>query len=100
MNEQRENPALRDQLALERTKLANERTLLAYLRTAIVLAAAGATIIKLVPMSLSILVLGGILLAVGVGTGVVGGWHFARVARHIAEQSRLIDPPAGPRPEG
>jgi putative membrane protein len=40
-------PILRDHLALARTQLANERTLLAYVRTVIMLAATGATLLKL-----------------------------------------------------
>ena len=67
---------LRDHLALDRTRLANERTLLAYLRTALMLIVAGATIVKFVAETRSVVISGWIFVAFGVFVGFFGMWRF------------------------
>jgi putative membrane protein len=74
---------LRDHLALDRTRLANERTLLSYLRTALMLLVAGATAIKLVDISTSILITGWIFLVLGITTGIIGVWRFLTMRQAI-----------------
>ena len=63
---------LRDHLALDRTRLANERTLLAYLRTSLMLLVAGATAVKFVGESPSVVITGWVFIGLGVVVGVIG----------------------------
>ena len=97
----RDEPILRDRLALDRTKLANERTVLAYLRTTIVLVLAGVTVLKLFPKEFAMLVIAGVLLVVGLGTGIIGAAHFLKTARRMNRWSRRLDtaPRPGPPPD-
>jgi putative membrane protein len=74
---------LRDHLALDRTRLANERTLLAYLRTALMLLVAGATAVKFVGESTSVVVTGWLFIAVGVFVATLGTWRFLAMQRVI-----------------
>jgi putative membrane protein len=74
---------LRDHLALDRTRLANERTLLAYLRTALMLMVAGATVVKFVAETPSVVVTGWLFIAIGVLVGVLGIWRFEAMRRAI-----------------
>jgi putative membrane protein len=77
---------LRDWLALERTRMANERTLLAYARTAIMLAATGATILKLFVPTTGSTVTAWSLIALG-GLTVLFGWRqFHRTGRLLANE--------------
>jgi putative membrane protein len=78
-----DQPALRDQLAFDRTRLANERTLLSYMRTALMLIVAGATAVKIVDVNRSILVTGWIFLALGAVVGIVGVWRFLAMRSSI-----------------
>lgn len=82
---------LRDHLAYDRTVLANERTLLAYLRTAIALLAAGGTLVKIFPDEASMVVLGGVLLALGLLTSVAGIWRFMTVKGKLALTYKRLD---------
>ena len=74
---------LRDHLAIDRTRLANERTLLAYVRTALMLLVAGATAVKFVAKSPSVVVTGWVFMVVGVFVGVVGTWRFLAMRNAI-----------------
>lgn len=76
-------PLLRDRLAVQRTALANERTFLAYGRTGIMLVSTGAVVLKVYPGSGPMLGLGGLLIAAGVGTVLLGGSRFFRVQRSL-----------------
>jgi len=67
---------LRDRLALDRTRLANERTLLAYLRTSLMLLVAGATAVKFVSGSESVVIIGWVFIGLGMVVGSVGIWRF------------------------
>ena len=73
----------RDSLALTRTRLANERTMLAYARTAIMLALAGATILKLQGDTMSAVVSGWAFVAVAIGVGARGAARFRQLARAL-----------------
>ncbi|MCX4186641.1 DUF202 domain-containing protein [Methylophaga sp. OBS4] len=79
--------ALRDQLALERTRLANERTLLAYVRTALALAAAGAILLHFFPGYLSLFAIAWVLIAAGAVTMIVGIYRFLFIARKLRRNS-------------
>ena len=74
---------LRDHLALDRTRLANERTLLAYLRTALMLLVAGATAVKFVAESPSVVITGWLFVGLGVLVGGIGTWRFLAMRRAI-----------------
>ncbi|MGM0475506.1 MAG: DUF202 domain-containing protein [Bacteroidota bacterium] len=80
---------LRDQLAIDRTRLANERTFLAYCRTALALILTGAGSIHFFDSLFSdltgwsLIVLGLVVTAIGVGRTV-------RMARHIGNAHRKI----------
>ncbi len=74
---------LRDHLALDRTRLANERTLLAYLRTALMLIIAGATAVKFVAESRSVIITGWIFMGLGVVVCILGTWRFLSMQRAI-----------------
>jgi putative membrane protein len=67
---------LRDHLALDRTRLANERTLLAYLRTSLMLIVTGATAVRFVAESESVVITGWVFIGLGAVIGVVGSWRF------------------------
>ncbi len=85
---------LRDHLARDRTALANERTLLAYIRTAIALLAAGGTLLKFFWNSVSIRILGVLLLAVGAATMGLGAWRFRTIScrlRRLSESASELD---------
>lgn len=81
-------PTLRDRLALRRTELANERTLLAYARTALMLVAAGGTLLKLGDGA-SERWLGLSAIVAGVIVGLVGAQRFKR--RHRELKSSVDD---------
>jgi putative membrane protein len=89
---------LRDRLALDRTRLANERTLLAYLRTTLVLVLGGVTALKLFPKELAMVVIAGVLLVVGLCTGVIGAAHFLTTVRRMNRWSRRLDTTSRPEP--
>ncbi len=74
---------LRDHLALDRTRLANERTLLSYLRTSLMLLVAGATAVKFVAESESVVVTGWVFIGLGTIVGVAGVWRFLAMRRAI-----------------
>lgn len=74
---------LRDHLALDRTRLANERTLLAYLRTSLMLLVAGATAVKFVAESRSVIVTGWLFIGLGGLVAVLGTWRFLAMRRDI-----------------
>jgi putative membrane protein len=78
-----EDLILRDHLALDRTRLANERTLLAYLRTALMLLVAGATAVKFVGETPSVIVAGWLFIAVGAFVAAFGTWRFLAMRRSI-----------------
>jgi putative membrane protein len=78
-----EDLILRDRLALDRTRLANERTLLAYLRTALMLLVAGATAVKFVGESRSVILAGWLFIALGVVVAAFGTWRFAAMRQAI-----------------
>jgi putative membrane protein len=82
--------ALRDQLALDRTRLANERTLLAYLRTALMLVVAGATAVKFVGDSQGVVTTGWLFVAAGAFVAVLGAWRFATMRRAIEQRGGLL----------
>jgi putative membrane protein len=74
---------LRDHLAIDRTRLANERTLLAYLRTALMLLVAGATAVKFVAKTPSVVATGWVFMAAGVFVGALGTWRFLAMRNKI-----------------
>jgi putative membrane protein len=74
---------LRDQLALDRTQLANERTLLAYLRTALMLLVSGATAVKFVGETPSIVITGWLLIVSGAFVTILGALRFEAMRRAI-----------------
>jgi putative membrane protein len=78
-----EDLILRDHLALDRTQLANERTLLSYLRTALMLAVAGATAVKFVGESPTVIVSGWLFIGLGIVVGAIGAWRFLTMQRDI-----------------
>jgi len=75
--------ALRDALAVERTRLANERTLLAYVRTAIAIAAAGLLLPQLYPQLRVAVPLACILALLGLGTLCLGVWRSCSVRHRL-----------------
>lgn len=75
--------AVRDRLAVTRTKLANERTLLAYLRTSVMLVASGATLWRLQPMGELDRFLGMATIGVGLAVAAIGAWRFTRTHDRI-----------------
>jgi putative membrane protein len=78
---------LRDRLALDRTRLANERTLLAYLRTALMLLVAGATAVKFVGETRSVILAGWLFIAMGVLVAAFGTWRFLATRQAINRRS-------------
>jgi putative membrane protein len=78
-----EDLILRDHLALDRTRLANERTLLAYLRTSLMLLVAGATAVRFVAESESVVITGWVFIGLGTVVGVVGVWRFLAMRSSI-----------------
>jgi putative membrane protein len=74
---------LRDHLALDRTRLANERTLLAYLRTALMLLVAGATAVKFVGETTSVIIAGWLFIVMGAAVAAFGMWRFLAMRRAI-----------------
>ncbi len=79
----------RDDLAWRRTALANERTLLAYLRTALALAAAGVSAVKLLDQP-AWQAAGLASVAGGLFTGAIG------IIRYRSVKRSLGSPPSGP----
>ncbi|MEX0611820.1 MAG: DUF202 domain-containing protein [Pirellulales bacterium] len=79
---------LRDHLALDRTRLANERTLLAYVRTALMLLVAGATAVKFVGETPSVVVTGWVFVVLGVFVAVLGTRRFVTMRRAINRMDR------------
>ena len=75
--------ALRDALAFDRTVLANERTLLAYLRSALALLAGGLTLYKFFPEDNFLQIMGIILFVIGVITIIFGLIRFAKVRKSL-----------------
>jgi putative membrane protein len=80
---------LRDHLALDRTRLANERTLLAYLRTALMLLVAGATAVKFVGETPSVLITGWLFIGMGVFVAAFGTSRFLAMRQSI---NRRMEP--------
>lgn len=78
-----DQPSVRDRLAFDRTELANERTLLAYLRTAIALVAGGVVLVKVFPENIELQVFGFVSLAAGVFAAVFGAWRFSVVKKKL-----------------
>lgn len=85
--------ALRDYLAVERTRLANERTALAYLRTALALFAGSVTLLTLFDHAAARLT-GWSLLPVAVAILAFGTARYVAVRRHVREYARLRASPA------
>jgi putative membrane protein len=81
-----EDLILRDHLALDRTRLANERTLLAYIRTALMLLVAGATAVKFVGKTPSVIISGWLFIASGVLVAAFGTWRFLAIRRTINQR--------------
>ena len=79
---------LRDHLALDRTRLANERTLLAYLRTSLMLLVAGATAVKFVGETPSVVVTGWLFIVLGVLVAGIGTWRFEVMRRAVNRRER------------
>lgn len=79
------SPILRDRLAGHRTTLANERTLLAYARTALTLFVAGVTFIRFFG-TISIVVIGWVLLPIGVFTMYKGIRSYSLMKRLIRDE--------------
>jgi putative membrane protein len=75
--------AVRDRLAVTRTKLANERTLLAYVRTSVMLVASGATLWRFHPTGEMDRVLGIATIGVGIIVLAIGAWRFTRTHDRI-----------------
>jgi putative membrane protein len=82
----------RDRLAAQRSRLANERTALSYARTALAITVVGASSLHVPgidmdpPVSVWVyVVLGWLLLALGLGIGVVGARRYRQAARQIHE---------------
>lgn len=74
---------LRDHLALDRTRLANERTLLAYTRTALMLVIAGASAVKFIGETPSVVITGWVFVALGALVGILGTWRFLHMKAKI-----------------
>ncbi len=83
---QHDDPALRDHLALERTRLANERTLLAYVRTSFMLIVTGATALKLFVDTPGVVFAAVLFIVLGAFAGLFGAWRFVSVRRRISGQ--------------
>lgn len=79
-----DDAALRDSLAVERTRLANERTLLSYLRTALALFAGGGALLQLFANEPSLAVLAWVCLVAGAAIIAVGAVRFLRVRARLA----------------
>ena len=86
---------LRDHLALDRTRLANERTLLAYVRTAFMLAAAGATALKLFVETTAVVITAWIFIALGAFVVLFGTWRFVSMRRAINRRAEPVDSVSG-----
>jgi putative membrane protein len=82
-----EDTALRDRLALERTRLANERTLLGYIRTALALLAAAAAVFHFLPGYPAVLLTAWLLAVIGIATLAIGAIRFVDVQRRLSAQS-------------
>lgn len=74
--------ALRDALALDRTRLSNERTFLAYVRTSLAFFAAGAALLHFFT-STTTQVTGWTMLALGAAMIIIGVLRFLEVSRRI-----------------
>ncbi len=79
---------LRDELARDRTHLANERTMLAYLRTAVMLAVAGGTAIKLFAEEPIAVYSGWALAVLSLPVAAFGMWRFLRVRKSLMRVKR------------
>ncbi|HMP04810.1 MAG TPA: DUF202 domain-containing protein [Lacipirellulaceae bacterium] len=82
-----DDAALRDHLAVVRTRLANERTVLAYVRTAVMLIVAGATAIKLFGDAPLAVYSGWTFVAAGLATAGLGARRFAAVRRALGDEA-------------
>lgn len=78
--------AVRDHLALDRTRLANERTLLAYIRTALALSGGGIGALHLLDSAAG-QALGWALAAAGALILPLGFFRFAALSRRIRSMS-------------
>lgn len=67
-----------------RFSLANERTFLAWERTALGMLGGGAAVLHLLDRGVMVWVLGGLLLAGGAGSAVLGWWRYRAADRAIA----------------
>ena len=86
----RDELILRDHLALDRTRLANERTLLAYLRTALMMMVTGATAVKFIGESRTVIVTGWIFIGLGALVAVIGTWRFLAMQRAINRRAGAV----------
>jgi putative membrane protein len=88
----------RPRLAYDRTHLANERTFASWIRTGLSVCAVAIGIAHFSPAgeqgSARVMVLGGILLAIGIGLIAFGGWRYAQVNRELATASAPTLPAA------
>ncbi|MDQ3776067.1 MAG: DUF202 domain-containing protein [Pseudomonadota bacterium] len=75
--------ALKDELAVERTRLANERTFLAYVRTALALLAGGAALAQFFPGYAWVPGVAAILLFAGGITLAFGAYRFIVVRNRL-----------------
>lgn len=80
--------ALRDYLAVERTRLANERTVLAYLRTALALFAGSVTLLYLFGTTAA-RIAGWLLLPVAVAILAFGTARYIAVRLRVRDYARL-----------
>ena len=78
--------ALRDKLALERTRLANERTFLAYVRTALSLIAGSAVLFQFFSDRPPYLFAAWLLVVGGGFTLVMGLIRFIHVGKHLKDK--------------
>jgi len=82
---------LTDQLAAIRSLLANERTFLSYQSSALTFFVAGLTLIKFFEWEW-IEIIGWILLPVGVSTGILGAYRYAKMRVIIMNLEHRVEP--------
>ena len=84
-NHRKEQLALGDVLALDRTRLANERTFLAYLRAAVMIAVSSVSIFKLLPDEPILVAIAWVMLPISILLATVGTIRSMRLAGSLRQ---------------